>query len=88
MINVLVIIFIGIFIIEVIVIIIGNVFINFVFWIWIVYLKWICFLLISFVVVDLFVGVMELIVFIIDKFEKMILCGRKEDRIISFFVVF
>lgn len=86
--KIIVIVFIGVFVIEVIVIIIGNIFIIFVFWIKRVYFKWVCFLLISLVVVDLFVGIIEFFVFGVKKFEKMILFGNKEGEIMSFLIVF
>lgn len=83
MINALAITFIGIFITEAIVIIIGNAFTNFVFWTRTAHLKRTCFLLISLAVADLLVGVTEPIVLTTDKFEKMTSRGRKEDRTIS-----
>lgn len=83
MINALAITFIGIFITEAKVIIIGNAFTIFVFWTRRAHLKRTCFLLISLAVADLLVGVTEPIVLTTDKFEKMTSRGRKEDRTIS-----
>ena len=75
--------FIGIFITEAIVIIIGNTFTIFVFWTQRAHLKRTCFLLISLAVADLLVGVREPIVLATDKFEKMTSREKKEDRTIS-----
>jgi len=81
--NALAITFIGIFITEAIVIILGNTFTIFVFWTQRFHIKRTCFLLISLAVADLLVGITEPIVLGTDKFEKRASRGKKEGRRIS-----
>ena len=64
--------FIGVFVTEAIVIIIGNIFTIFVFWTQRFHLKRTCFLLISLAVADLLVGITELFVLLARMFEKLV----------------
>lgn len=62
MLNVVVIVICSIIFFECVFILIGNIFIIYVFWIYWKYLKWILYFFINLVVVDFFVGLIELIV--------------------------
>ena len=80
--------FIGVFVTEAIVIIIGNTFTIFVFWTKRVHLKRACSLLISLAVADLLVGITEPFALGAKKLEKMTLPGNKEGEIMSLSTAF
>ena len=80
--------FIGVFLTEAIVIIIGNTFTIFVFWKQRLHLKRTCFLLISLAVADLLVGITEPVVLGTRKFKENTSLGKKEGDIISLSTAF
>ena len=80
--------FIGVFVTEAIVIIIGNTFAIFVFWTQRFHLKRTYFLLISLAAADLLVGITEPIDLGAGTFEKMTSLGKKEDKITSLLTAF
>ena len=80
--------FIGVFLTEAIVIIIGNTFTIFVFWKQRFHLKRTCFLLISLAVADLLVGITEPVLLGTRKFQKNKSLGKKDGDIMSLSTAF